>query len=84
MTPVEEMAVAEAVEAGITQSGAGVEQAVGDVDGPDCQRQQSGDPQGKAFSRDPGKGDRPDQGDGRCVETGEVPESEGGRRFEDV
>jgi hypothetical protein len=35
MTPVKEVAFAEAMEGGVAEGGAGVEQAIGDVDGPD-------------------------------------------------
>jgi hypothetical protein len=63
MPPVKEMAVAEKVKARRTHAGAGVEQAVCNIDGPDRQRQQCQDPQGKVDADNPGKGERPDQGD---------------------
>ena len=82
MTPVKEMAFAEAVEVRRRKGGAGVEEAVRDIDGPDGEGEQSGHPEGQADVRYPGEGERPDEGDGGCVEAGQVPEAQWGGRVE--
>jgi hypothetical protein len=56
VTPVEEMAVAEEVEILRAQGGAGIEKAVCDVDGPDGECEQDGNPSGQKDVRYPGKG----------------------------
>jgi hypothetical protein len=50
--------------------GAGVEEAVCNVDGESNQRQQDGKPQGKTDACGPGKAQGPDDGDGGRVEAG--------------
>ena len=67
MTPVEEMAVAEAVDLRRAEGGARVEEPVCDVDGPDGESEQRRNPEGKMDAGSPGEGERPDQSDGGRV-----------------
>jgi hypothetical protein len=80
---VEVVAQAEAMELGGGVGRTGVEQAVGDVDGPGYERKEDGDPCGKRDVGSPGKGEGPDDGYGGSVEAGEVPEGEWFWRVED-
>ena len=82
MTPMEEMAFAEAVESGVAQAGPGIEQAIGNVDGPYRKHEQRGDPEGQTHVSDPCEGERPDQGYGGRIEAGEVPEAQRGGGLE--
>ncbi len=75
VTPVKEMAVAERAEIASAQGGTGVEQAIGDVDGPCSEGEQNGNPRGQAHSSGVGEGKRPDYGDGGRIETYQVPET---------
>ena len=76
MAPMKVMALAEGMQIGEAETGAGVEEAIADVCGPGHERKQQRRPEGKAEMRAPCKGQRPDDGDGWGIEAGEVPESE--------
>ena len=81
MTPVKEVTFAKLIERRTEKAVACVEQAVGDVDGPDTEREQRGHPQRKQQVCNPGEGERPDQRDGWRVEAGQVPEAQGSGCF---
>jgi hypothetical protein len=84
MIPVEVVTLAEAMELGGGMGGAGVEKAVGNIDGPGYERKENGDPHREGDSGSPGKGEGPDDGYRGGVETGEVPEGKRSWRVEFV
>ena len=76
MAVMKEMALAQAIELVHAQAGARVEKAVRNVDGPGREGQKDRDPRGQVFAGRPGECERPDDGDGRGVEAGQMPEAD--------
>ena len=59
-----------------------VHEAVGDVEGPGGEADNGGKPDGQDSVDGPGESQCPDDGDGGCVEAGEMPESQRSRGVE--
>ena len=74
MLPVKEMALAELVDVAMAERTERVEQTVGNVDGPDAESLQNGNPRRQVDSGAPRKSQRPDDGDRGSIETGKMPE----------
>jgi len=52
-----------------------VEQPIADVEGPRGKREHDGEPDGQVNAGSAGEGQCPDDGDGGCVEAGQVPQA---------
>jgi len=79
VSPMEDVPLAEAVGLGCAQGGAGIEQAVADIDDPGGEGEEQEGSQGEMEVGGPGERERPDYGNGGGVEAGEVPEAQGAR-----
>lgn len=79
MSPMEKVTLAKAVILASAQGGAGIEEAVADIDDPSGEGQEHEGSPWEAEVGGPGERERPHDGNGGGVEAGEMPNAQGER-----